>query len=49
MYGSKAIYFSSLLDIQGKEKEKEHMLSKPLSEHIKLDVILFYFDYININ
>ena len=43
MYGSKAIYFSSLIDIPGKEKEKEQMLSKPLSEHIKLDVNKLYY------
>lgn len=42
MNGSEAVYFASIYNIPGKEKEKEEILNKPLAELVGLEVIFVF-------
>ena len=42
LFGSSPIYFHAVLDVHGKEKEKEEILNKKMAELIGLEVILYY-------
>ena len=47
MAGSQPIYFSAIMDIQGKEKEKQEILNKKMVDLLGFEVMLYYNHFIN--
>lgn len=50
MSGSEAVYFASIYNIPGKEKDKEEILNKKIAELVGVEVInifelIFFFTY----